>query len=219
MNTYIKRVFIFFSILILSQGLRSQTLSPPIPVEIFLGHQSIYSQTVIKKRLKQGSKLSFFGLATFTADYNTETIENNSLTIINQLSYQFGKGFGVMIGTDINSNAGFSPIIGPQYNYSSSEFLAVTVLSIFLNSDIDVRILGLYEYKPKITDVLTLYTRLQFLYNQNSVQGTHNRSYLYLRAGIKKNSLIIGLAANLDQRGPNNIFQDNYGVFVRYELR
>ena len=59
----------------------------------------------------------------------------------------------------------------------------------------------------------------QLLYNTSLKEGNHNRSYVYLRAGLKRQSLIFGLGANLDQFGPHKHFEDNYGVFIGYELR
>ena len=96
--------------------------------------------------------------------------------------------------------------------------MAVTVLSYFLNGDSDLKLFGLYEYKPPINEKWSAYSRLQFIYNQNLSEGLHNKSYLYLRAGVKRNAMIIGLAANLDQSGPMRVFDENYGVFVRWEF-
>ena len=119
----------------------------------------------------------------------------------------------------MNSVEGFSPIIGPQHNYASGKVLAITVLSYFLNGNHDLKLFGLYEYKPTINENWSIYSRLQFVYNQNLIEGSHNRSYLYLRGGVKKNSLIFGIAANFDWIGQNKIYKDNYGVFVRWELK
>ncbi len=200
-----------------SQKTSGQTPAPPIPVEFFAGNENMYYQLVIKRPFSDTSDFSIFGLATFTADYDNEIIENRLVTIA-QVSYNLGKGFGVMAGADMNSKVGFSPVIGPQHNYASRTFLAVTVLSYFLNGDNDLKIFGLYEFKPSLTKKWSVYTRLQFIYNQNLSENLHNRSYLYLRAGLKRNSMIIGVAANLDHFGPEKVYQDNYGPFIRWEF-
>lgn len=197
--------------------LHAQPPDPPMPVEAFVGHNSLYYQVVTKNDFAPGSRLGYFGLATYTADYQND-VDENSLITIAQINYGLGNGFGVMAGTDINSVSGFSPIVGPQHNYASREWLAVTVLSYFLNGESDLKLFGLYEYKPPINEQWTFYSRLQFIVNQNLSEGSHNKSYLYLRSGLKRDFLIFGLAANLDWSGPGKVFNDNYGPFVRWEF-
>ena len=191
----------------------SQYHQPPIPVESFFGHEAINSQIIVKRDFTPTSKFSFFGLTTYTASYDNEQ-DDNHLVIVNQISYSVGNGFGVMAGMDMNSKVGFSPVIGPEHAYVSRKFLAVTIVSYFLNGNHDISLFGLYEYKPPINDHLSVYTRLQILYNQNLGEGEHNRSFVYLRAGLKRNRFSFGLGANLDQFGPIKIFKDNYGGFL-----
>ncbi len=196
-------------------SLKAQAPEPPIPVEFFFGNNDIYAQTVLKRKFVPAKEFYFFNVSTYTTDYQNE---DRSLVMINQLSYQFGKGFGVMAGLDMNSAVGFSPIVGPQHNFASRKWLAVTVLSYFLNDDNDLKLFGLYEFKPSINEKFSFYSRAQFIYNQTLNEGSHNRSYLYLRAGLKRNAFIFGAAANLDQYGPERRYADNYGAFVRWEF-
>jgi hypothetical protein len=196
---------------------KAQAPEPPIPIELFFGNEQLYFQLVVKKKFAPQSKFSFFTVTTYTADY--DDTEDYSMVMPVQFSYDLGKGFGIMAGTDINSEVGLAPIIGPQYNYASKTFLAVTVASIFLNEDSDFKVFGLYEYKPPLTEKLSLYTRLQFIYNHSWNLGTHNHSYVYLRAGLKRNNFIFGAATNLEQSGPNKALGENYGAFVRWEFR
>jgi hypothetical protein len=190
---------------------------PPIPVEVFFGNNQLYYQTNVKKKFTSDSKFSFFSLATYTADYKNNLPENR-LLIEAQLSYLIKSGFGVMVGTDINSVTGFAPIVGPQHTYASRQVLAVTIASYFLNEKNDFKIFGLYEYKPPISDKWSLYNRLQFIYNHSLKYEVHNRSYVYLRTGAKLDAFVFGLAANLDQFGPGKVYGDNYGVFFRWEF-
>lgn len=214
-----KHGLIFLILLLgLSFSLNAQAPLPPVPVEFMAGHQNMYYQAVIKRPFSPSSKFNFFGLATYTANYEGER-ERNRMIAITQLSYNLGKGFGLMAGTDINSFSGFSPIVGPQHNFANRKILAVTVASLFLNEDKDIKLFGLYEYKPPINDKWTFYSRFQFIYNHSLREGTHNKSYIYLRAGLKRKALIFGLGANWDWSGPSKFYQDNYGPFVRWEFR
>lgn len=214
-----KKSFLLFLIFFgLHSNLGAQAPEPPIPVEILIGHQDIYYQMVVKRAFDAKRKINFFGLATYTANYEDRVRDNRVITIA-QLSYTFAKGFGIMAGTDMNSFAGFSPIVGPQHNFANRKILAVTVLSYFLNEENDLKLFGLYEFKPPINEKWSVYSRFQFVYNRSLKESVHNKSYIYLRAGVKRKALIFGLGANIDWSGPNRAYDDNYGGFVRWEFR
>jgi hypothetical protein len=191
---------------------------PPIPVEAFFGNNGMYYQTNAKKTFTPYSRFSFFSLATFTADYGNDLFKNRML-IEAQISYSIKAGFGMMIGTDINAVTGFSTITGPQHIYTSRKVLTVTIASFFLNEKRDFKLFGLYEFKPLLRGRWFLYNRVQFIYNHSLKEGVHNRSYIYFRSGLKKEALVFGLGANLDQFGPTKIFEDNFGLFIRWEFR
>ncbi len=40
-----------------------------------------------------------------------------------------------------------------------------------------------------------------------------------LRAGVRRNALSFGLGTNLAQYGPEKSFKENYGVFVKWDLK
>jgi hypothetical protein len=195
----------------------SQAPARPIPAEVFFGHEYLYYQVVTKRNFTPGSNFEYFSLATFSADYKND-LDENSMVIIGQVSYVLGHGFGLMGGADVNSFAGFSPVVGPQHTFASREWLAVTVVSYFLNGERDLKLFGIYEYKPAINDQLSLYTRVQFIVNHSLKYDEHNKSYLFLRTGLKRNSMIFGLAANFDWSGSAKVYKENFGIFTRWEF-
>ena len=160
--------------------------------------------------------MGIFTIATYSADY--ADLSDVNITMPMHLFYKVWKGFSVTGGSSVNSVIGFSPYAGLQHNYVSRKFLAVTVPSLSLDGESDFKIFGLYEYKPPLNEIWSFYSRLQFIYNTSLKEESHNRSYLYLRAGVKWKSLAFGLGANLDRYGPHKEFQDNYGLFIRYDL-
>jgi len=190
----------------------SQAPAPPTPLEILTGHDNLYFQMVLKKSFTPESRLGFFTVTTFSAKW--EDFHDVDITIPIQLYYNIGKGFAPVAGVSVNTFAGFSPYAGFQHNYASHQVLAVTVASISLNTDADFKIFGLYEYRPPIGKTWSFYSRLQFIYNTSLSDGMHNRSFLYLRAGVKQNALSFGLGANLDWYGPFKTFEPNYGPFI-----
>lgn len=217
-SLFVQFIALVFLVSIWHSRACGQTPQSRTLAEAFFGHEALFFQLVVKKPFTPESNFSFFTVASFTADYDNNLSEN-TIVIPVQLSYSLGRGFGIMGGTDINSNTGFSAIIGPQFNYASKEFLAITVASIFLNEDNDFKLFGLYEYKPAFTDNLGLYTRVQFVVNHSWRLGTNNQRYLYLRVGLKNKQLIFGMAANLEQSGPLLVKSENYGLFVRWEFK
>lgn len=192
--------------------------SPPIPIETMFGNNQLYFQLVVKRKFTPNSKFSYFTVATFNTDYSNNDRIGNILMPV-QISRSIGKkGFGIMAGGEMNSAIGFYPIIGPQFNYSSRKLLAVTVASFYINSGNDLKIFGLYEFKPSLSQNWNLYSRLQFIYNFSMETGDHNRSYVYLRAGLKRKQLAFGIGANLDQIGPAKIYRENFGPFLRWDF-
>ncbi len=190
---------------------------PPVPVELVTGNRQLYYQTTLKRNFSPASRFSFFSLATFSSNYNNKLSENRML-IEGQVSYTLKNGFGIMTGVDINSVTGFAPIAGPQHTYASKKILAVTILSFFINSSNDVKLFGLYEYRPALNNKWSLYNRVQFIYNYSIAKSSHNRSYLYLRSGFKIYQFVFGLGANLDKFGPDKEFKENIGPFFRWEF-
>ena len=214
----IKKVIFISSAMILNSHLGiCQEHQPPIPVELLPGSNAIFSQLVLNRDFTPDSKFSLFSLATYTAYYNKEENEND-LAIINQITYDLGKGFGFMAGVNVNAAVGLTPVIGPKYVHVSRKFLAVSILSYSVNGEHDLGFFGLYEFTPPISEKLSLYTRFQVLYNQSFGEEQHNRSFMYLRAGLKKSRFNFGFGANFDQYGPDKDFTDNYGVFMGWDF-
>ena len=195
----------------------SQEHQPPIPVEVLFGNEAVFSQLVLNLDFTPNSKFSLFSLATYTSVYNKEE-DKNDLAIINQITYDLGKGFGVMGGVNVNSAVGLTPVIGPRHVYVSRKFLAVSIFSYSVDGKHDMSFFGIYEFTPPIHEKISLYTRLQVLFNHSIVESHHNRSFMYLRIGLKRSKLNFGFGANLDQYGPDKDFLDNYGTFVGWDF-
>lgn len=190
----------------------------PTPVEVMAGHERLFFQMVVKKKFTPDSKFGFLSVATFSTDYSND-MEGLDLVVPVLITYNFYKDFSIVAGSTINNSVGFAPLAGFQHSFANKEWVAVSIASVFLNSSKSIELFGIYEYKPKINNTFDLYSRLQYLYVHNTTENFHARSYLQLRAGLKKNAFNFGLGGNLDQYGPEKKFKPNYGIFVGWAFQ
>lgn len=198
---------------------KSPSSGPPIPLELFLGHEQLNFQLIVKKKFTPTSKLDLLVISVFSENWDKDDPIGNSVVIPFQFNYNIGKkGFAVAAGGEGNSVVGFSPLVGVEHSFANRKFLAITVLNYLINEQQDLKLFGLYEFKPPINETWSWYSRVQFVYNYGLAENQHNRSFLYLRAGLKKGPLGFGLGANWDQYGPNKITKDNFGIFTRWEF-
>jgi hypothetical protein len=198
---------------------KAQAPTPPIPLEFMFGNDRLDFQMVVKRNFTPQSKFSVLAIAVFSENYGKEKKIGDSVVIPFQVNYALGKsGLSLAVGGEANSVAGFGTTVGLTHSKATKEILAITVLSYQLSSDQNLKIFGIYEYKPALNEKWSIYSRLQLTYNQGMAEGFHNRSFLYLRAGLKKGPLGFGLGANFDAYGPNKVARENYGVFTRWEF-
>lgn len=190
----------------------------PTPVEFMAGNNRMFFQMVVKKKFTPESRFGFLSVSSIAASYDNdmEDLDFASPILIN---YNIYKGFGLVGGTSINNAVGFAPLLGAQHSFTNKEWVAVTIVSAFLHSKRNVEFFGIYEYKPTLTPKTNLYTRIQMLYIHSTRDNLHARSFLQLRAGLKKNAFNFGLGGNLDQYGPEKTFKPNYGVFVGWAFQ
>ncbi|RIW14615.1 hypothetical protein D0X99_13815 [Algoriphagus lacus] len=221
--------FVIFSLLVTVSGKAQEqvnpappktvSMSPPIPLELFFGHEQLNFQLIVKKKFSPTSKFDLLAISIFSENWDKENKMGNSVVIPFQFNYNIGKkGFAVAAGGEGNSVTGFSPQLGVEHSFANRKVLAITVVNYLINEEQDLKLFGLYEFKPPINESWSLYTRVQFVYNYSLAENHHNRSFLYLRAGVKRGPLGFGLGANWDQYGPNRIAKDNFGVFTRWEF-
>ncbi|MCF2876542.1 MULTISPECIES: hypothetical protein [unclassified Tenacibaculum] len=209
-------ILIGFSITISAQSPSQEEflpINPPIDFEVFASKEILSIQNVFMRPLKKMEKFSVFNMLTYSQFYEDKNVVFVGSTTLN---YEVAKNLSISGGIATNSIDGIHPILGINYAYVSKEMLLILAPSIDLIDDKSLEALFLYEYKPRLSKKTSLYTRIQFLYNHNIRQDTHNRSYLNLRLGLSFNNISIGIGSNLDAFGPFKIKKENYGLFAKF---
>lgn len=192
--------------------------SAPIPIETFVGNDYLNFQMIVAKPFQENSRFGFFNVTNFNGSYDNDLRQNEFFSQV-LINYEVAKGVSIAAGATINHFTGFRPTAGIQYLFANRKWLLVVLPRIDLRDDFDFETFALLEYKPQFTKKLGLYTRAQGLYSHNTRQDFHARSYLYLRAGLSVKNYQFGFGANFDTYGPLKEKGQNYGIFVRVELK
>jgi hypothetical protein len=213
-----KYILVVILILVFAVKINAQEfVQKPIPIELVLGNSRLGLQSIINKNLPESKRFSFFSVTNFESDYSQNS---NSLDFINnsQISFEIYKGFGISSGGNINKVTGLSPTLGLQYVFANPKWLFVVTPNLIFSTGNTASLLSILEYKPKLTDQLKVYSRVQGLYNHNIKSSLHERSYVQLRVGLEYKKYQFGLASNFDYFGPKRSFKENYGIFIRANL-
>lgn len=187
----------------------------PLPVEVLFGNNRFNLQTLISKQFTPASRFSFLSVTSFASAYNN-TIANRDFITTSQVGYEIYKNFGLAIGMSMNTSVGFTPVAGIEYVRIRPSLLLVFAPNTHLTHDHNFEGLTVIEWKPMLSHNWRLYSRFQALYNYNPKEKEHERSYINLRLGGQWKQTVLGLAANFDWYGPQQLAKDNYGLFVRY---
>lgn len=208
-----KLLFILFNLFVINCF--SQNVTPPTPVEVFFGNNRTNAQLNFNKNIK--GKFNFVNLTVAAADYKN-TLSENEVIMMNTVNYQFHKNINTGAGLRYHYKKGFIPNISMSFTYFNPTWSFILTPCFEFLPKRDIEFVGIIEFKPKLTENIRLYTRIQGLYNQNITDNLHDRSYANFRLGLKINRIVFGGAANLDHYGPNKVYKDNYGVFFKYDL-
>ena len=189
----------------------------PIPIEGMAGNNRFALQTLINRRFTSTSPINLLSVTSASASYDNNLAEFDFINT-SQIGYDAYKGLGVSLGISMNAKMGFSPTAGIEYVYAKPAFLFVLAPGAHLSNSHNLEGLSVFEYKSQFKQSRGLYTRLQGLYNYNTKEHHHERSYFNVRIGPSFQHFAFGFGCNLDWYGPTKAFKDNYGVFLRYSF-
>lgn len=215
--------YVFVTLLsILSGNIYSQekntnpVLNPPINTELLFSNRGMAFQMIIDKKFKSIPRLGFFNVTYFLGEWDDDKI--NDYMTQSSLTYEIVKGLKVSGGFHITPVKGMRPILGLIYTRVNRNWLFVANSRIDFSKDTNVEGLVLAEYKPKISENWSFYSRIQALYEYNTKIDMQTRSYIMARAGLSYKELTFGAGTNIDYYGTQKHNENSYGGFVSFLL-
>jgi hypothetical protein len=185
----------------------------PIPVELMIGDKYGTVNLAFNRSFSQNSKLGFFHMNTVQFYYKDEI--KNSFLLQDLLYVEAIKNLRVAGGV-VFSKGGFNTTAGLQYVFSGKKLLFLCAPRVNIESEPSYDIMTIFQYKTPINDRVKLFTRVQAL---NLFDANGNiKSYQWMRLGLEAKGIQFGLAANLDEYGPNPSLDTNLGIFIRKEI-
>lgn len=208
-------IIILLNIFVLSAY--SQSVNPPIPIEMFIGNNRTSFLMSMKRNIYK--KINFSNNSSATVDYKNTQSENELVTN-NTLSYQFHKNINIGTGIQYHYKKGFIPNVSMGFVYANPTIMIVLTPSFqFLpNGDMNIETMSFIEFKPNLTEKIRLYTKAQAMYNQKLVVNKHDRSFASFHLGLKINTITFGAACRYDYYGPTKVFKENYGGFIKFDI-
>jgi hypothetical protein len=150
-----------------------------------------------------------------TVQFDYKNKNNNSFIVQDQVYVETVKNLRVSGGVVYN-NGGFNPTAGLQYIYVGKKLFFLFAPRVNIKSDPSYDIMTIIQYRPEINDRVKLYASLQMLNVFD--KGGNIKSYQWIRLGLEVKGIQFGLAADVDEYGPNPSATGNFGVFIRKEI-
>lgn len=192
-------------------------LKPPVTAEFLAGNNRLFSQLIVNKPITEDQKIGFVNIVSFAASYKNDFTKNEYLNI-SALYYKLTKRISIKTGISLNTAEGLKPLAGLQYMYANKSVSIVYFPAYYYLHNHKIFNLLFLEYRPKIENNWSGYSRLQANYQYDIEHKKHFRSYLYLRLGATYKNITFGAGANLDRYGAKKIFRENYGAFLNLKL-
>lgn len=188
-----------------------------LPVQVFMGNNSIEYSFLWYKDIDKKGKVNLFNFTFFTVGYQDQT--QNAHEIYQVATYNFTKNWGIAGGGRF-TNGQFAPQIAISYQLDKGYIylnIFPTVQYLSDQKKVGYSLFGLLFYKPPINDAWKIFNQLSFepLFNRKQ----HIYSYQQIRVGLEYKELIqFGLGINLEQTGAKFETAKNFGVFLRKEF-
>ncbi|MCK0107896.1 hypothetical protein MWU58_01190 [Flavobacteriaceae bacterium S0825] len=203
--------FIYFLFFITFGSLTSNAQSVSFSPEIVIGNRSAVYQHFVG--YKFNNSWSINNVSLFDTEYINN--KNNMFFIRNMLSYNLNKNFKANAAIGLKNPGAFATLTS-QYQYNTPNFKISYAIGSTYQNGFTLEQTLILNYTPKLSKTIQGYINLFAVVNTNL--KVLDRGIQQLRIGIKKEKLITGIAANLDQFNKAEKTLENFGVFIKYNF-
>lgn len=219
------------SILIAILIMVTQYTFAQIPFEVMVGNKQTQYFAYIQKDLDSLGRWNIFSQGLYAVNHKDSSL--NSISIDNQLTYQFNNWLGISAGGSFDGLQ-FIPSLGLSFSYlnKKGDFSINAFPMIQLYKPIALDFFTLINYSPQFTKKWGMFSQLIAgtnlgLQKENpkekrailNVFTRHNISNQLLRIGVNYNQKIqFGLGTDFAQFGMNEGRFENFGLFLRYQV-
>lgn len=202
-----------------------------IPFEVMVGNKQTLYFSYIQKDLDSVGRWNIFSQGLYGVNYKDSSL--NSISIDNQLTYQFNNWLGISAGGSFDGLQ-FNPSLGLSLSYinKKGDFVITAFPTIQFAKPRALDLFALINYSPQFNKKWGLFSQLiagtnlglQKDYpNQKrevlNIFTRHNISNQLLRVGLNyKQKFQFGIGADFAQFGMNEGTFENFGVFLRYQI-
>ena len=202
-----------------------------IPFEVMAGNKQTLYFAYVQKDIDSIGRWNIFSQGLYAVNYKNNAF--NSISIDNQLTYQFTNWLGLSAGGSFDG-VKFNPTLGLSLSYinNKGDFAITAFPTVQLTKPLTLDVFGLINYTPQFNKKWGLFS--QFILGTNlglqkedpnqkreilNIFTRHNISNQLLRIGLNyKQRFQFGLGADFAQFGMNEGKFSNYGIFLRYQL-
>ncbi|AEI51384.1 hypothetical protein [Runella slithyformis] len=202
-----------------------------IPFEVMVGNKQTLYFAYIQKDLDNIGRWNIFSQGLYAVNYRDSSL--NSISIDNQLTYQFNNWLGISAGGSFDG-VQFIPTLGLSLGYfnKKGDFSITAFPTIQLAKPRALDVFGLINYSPQFKKKWGLFCQLIIGTNLGvqkedpnqkreilNIFTLHNISNQLIRVGLNyKQKFQFGIGADFAQFGMNEATFENFGLFLRYQL-
>ena len=202
-----------------------------IPFEVMVGNKQTQYFAFIQKDLDSVGRWNIFSQGLYAVNYKDSSL--NSISIDNQLSYQFNNWLGISAGGSFDGLQ-FNPTLGLSLSYfnKKGDFSISAFPMVQLAKPMTLDLFALINYSPQFTKKWGFFSQLiagtnlglqkEYPSQQREILNIftrHNISNQLLRIGLNyKQKFQFGIGTDFAQFGNNEGNLNNFGIFLRYQI-
>lgn len=202
-----------------------------IPFEVMVGNKQTQYFGYVQKVFDSVGRWNIFSQGLYGVNYIDSSL--NSISISNQLTYQFNNWLGISAGASFDGLQ-FNPSLGLSLSYinKKGDFVITAFPTIQFAKPRALDLFALINYSPQFNKKWGLFLQLiagtnfglQKEYSNQkrevlNIFTRHNISNQLLRVGLNyKQKFQLGIGADFAQFGMNEGTFENFGVFLRYQI-